>query len=86
MENRGIMNKVRLKIDGKDIEVAEGATVAAAVYQTGCSIFHRSVSGQPRGPLCGMGICFDCRVTLNGTPHVRSCMSLCREGMEVVTK
>ncbi len=80
------MNKIRLKIDGKDVEVLEGTTLAAAIYQAGGTTFHHSVSGQPRGPLCGMGICFDCRVTLNGTPHVRSCMNLCREGMEVTTR
>ena len=80
------MNKLRLKIDGREITVGEGTTVAAAIYQAGGDVFHHSVSGQPRGPLCGMGICFDCRVTLDGTPHIRSCMTLCREGMEVSTQ
>jgi len=47
--------------------------------------FRRSVSGELRGPLCGMGICMECRVTLNGHPHERSCQTLCAPGMEVVT-
>lgn len=32
-----------------------------------------SVTGEPRGPLCGMGICFECRATIDGKPHVRTC-------------
>ena len=47
--------------------------------------FRRSVSGEPRGPLCGMGICFECRVTINGREHCRSCQIPCEPGMEVRT-
>jgi D-hydroxyproline dehydrogenase subunit gamma len=47
--------------------------------------FRRSVKGDPRGPLCGMGICFECRVTIDGIPHSPSCQTLCRAGMEVRT-
>jgi predicted molibdopterin-dependent oxidoreductase YjgC len=32
-----------------------------------------------------MGTCFECRVTVNGKPHQRSCQTLCCEGMEVTT-
>jgi sarcosine oxidase subunit alpha len=49
----------------------------------GRSGFRRSVSGELRGPLCGMGICFECRVLVDGQLHVRSCQMLCREGMEI---
>ena len=45
----------------------------------------RSVTGEPRGPLCGMGICFECRATIDGMPHQRSCQILCAAGMEVRT-
>ena len=44
----------------------------------------RSVTGAPRAPLCGMGICYECRVTIDGTPHRLSCQTLCADGMEVV--
>lgn len=65
--------------------VDEGTTVAAAILATNESAFRRSVSGEPRGPLCGMGICFECRVTINGIAHQRSCNILVREGLEVTT-
>ncbi|HEY4962870.1 MAG TPA: 2Fe-2S iron-sulfur cluster-binding protein [Terriglobales bacterium] len=48
-------------------------------------VCRRSVSGEPRGALCGMGICFECRVSINGRPHCRSCQILCEPGMEVNT-
>lgn len=74
---------VQLKVNGIAIRVPRGSTVAAAVLLAGRSGFRRSVSGELRGPLCGMGICFECRVAVDGQQHVRSCQMLCREGMEV---
>lgn len=65
--------------------MAEGTTVAAAVLNAGETAFRTSVNGQKRGPLCGMGICFECRLTINGERHRRSCTLLAEEGMEVVT-
>lgn len=74
---------VQLKVNGIAIRVPRGSTVAAAVLLAGRSGFRRSVSGELRGPLCGMGICFECRVAVDGQSNVRSCQMLCREGMEV---
>jgi sarcosine oxidase subunit alpha len=59
--------------------------VAAAVLQAGVTSFRRSVTGEARGPLCGMGICYECRVAVNGVAHVRSCQTLCEDGMDVRT-
>lgn len=75
---------IAIRINGQSLQVAAGTTVAAAVMtlQPG---FRRSVTGELRGPLCGMGICMECRVTLNGHPHERSCQILCLPGMEVAT-
>jgi D-hydroxyproline dehydrogenase subunit gamma len=75
---------VTLKINDEQVRVPQGSMVAAAVFQAGFS-FRRSVSGEPRGPLCGMGICFECRVNVNGVAHVRSCQTLCENGMDVRT-
>jgi len=74
-----------LDINGKPVRVEQGTTVAAAVLIAGEPAFRTSVTGQPRGPLCGMGICFECRVTINGAAHARSCQILCEDGMKVVT-
>ena len=74
---------VQMKVNGIAVRVPRGSTVAAAVLLAGRSAFRRSVSGELRGPLCGMGICFECRVAVDGQLHLRSCQMLCREGMEV---
>ncbi|HEU5402233.1 MAG TPA: (2Fe-2S)-binding protein [Terriglobales bacterium] len=76
---------LHVEVDGKSVAVPNGATVAAAVQLAGSDAFRRSVTGEPRGPLCGMGICFECRVTINGNGHARSCQVLCREGMRIRT-
>ena len=78
-------DQVSLKVNGSSISVPSGTTVAVAIALAGhpCRI---SVTGEPRGPLCGMGICFECRVTIDGIPHCRSCQSPCEPGMEVRTE
>lgn len=74
-----------LSVNGVRVSMPQGSTVAAAVLQAGVSSFRRSVTGEARGPLCGMGICFECRVNVNGVAHVRSCQTLCENGMDVRT-
>jgi len=76
---------VQLSIDGRRTEVPERTTVAVAIMISGKNTFRRSVSGDLRGPLCGMGICFECRATIDGRSQRRTCQTLCVEGMEVVT-
>ncbi len=76
---------MKITVNGKAVEVPSGTMVSAAVTRAGVTAFRRSVTGEPRGPLCGMGICFECRVTVDGRPHVRSCQVPCRPGMEVRT-
>ena len=74
-----------MKVNDKPVIVPEGATVAVAVYMAGETAFRTSVTDQPRSPVCGMGICFECRVQIDDQPHQRACHQLCREGMEIRT-
>jgi D-hydroxyproline dehydrogenase subunit gamma len=76
---------ITLHINGAPATVRTGTTLAAAILNSGCGVFRRSVGGEARAPLCGMGICFECRVTVDGVPHVPSCQLLCRDGMDVST-
>jgi D-hydroxyproline dehydrogenase subunit gamma len=82
---RRMPDPVKLSVNGRPVEVPAGAMVSAAVALSGASRFRRSVTGEPRAPLCGMGICFECRVTIDGRPHAKSCQIPCEEGMEVRT-
>ena len=75
---------VTLTVNGQRVDVPADATVAVAIALAGAAC-RRSVTGERRGPLCGMGICFECRAVINGTAHCRSCQILCASGMEVRT-
>ena len=77
-------SEVTLTVNGIRISVPCGATVATAIVMSGQPC-RKSVSGEPRGPLCGMGICFECRDQINGIPHCRTCQIVCEAGMEVKT-
>lgn len=76
---------VTVTVNGRPVRVPEGTMLAAALALAGETRFRRSLSGEPRGPVCGMGICFECCVTVNGRPHVRTCLTPCEAGMEVRT-
>ncbi|ACC73779.1 (2Fe-2S)-binding protein [Paraburkholderia phymatum] len=80
-------SRLRLTIDGQSVEIESGATIAAALAICGAlsSGTRVSVSGGPRAPLCGMGVCQECRVTVDGRPHVLACQTLCRDGQHVQT-
>ena len=73
-------------IDGRLLEVSEGITVAAAMLNAGEDAFRDSVSGMPRGAVCGMGICFECRVTIDGARGRRACLERVSPGMRVTTR
>ena len=75
---------VTLTVNGAPIAVRAGTSVAAAMAIAG-QICRKSATGEPRGPLCGMGICFECRAIVNGKFHCRSCQILCEPGMDVRT-
>lgn len=77
---------ITIHVNGAPVTVPSGATVAAAVYASGASRFRRSVTGEPRGPLCGMGICFECRVTIDGARGRRACLERVSPGMRVTTR
>lgn len=76
---------ISITIDGARITVPLGTTALAAILSTGISAVRRSVSGTPRGPLCGMGVCFECRATVNRRRHSRTCEILCTPGMDIRT-
>jgi D-hydroxyproline dehydrogenase subunit gamma len=76
---------VTVVVNGVSVTMPAGSMVSAAILKTGITAFRHSATGEPRGPLCGMGICFECRVTIDGDAHSRSCQTVCRDGMDVRT-
>jgi len=74
-----------ITVNGRPVRVTQGTSIAAAMLIAG-EPCRTSVAGEPRAPLCGMGICMECRVTVNGAPHQRSCLLACTPGLEVVSE
>ncbi|AMB87506.1 (2Fe-2S)-binding protein [Pseudomonas agarici] len=74
-----------LTLDGRALRVAEGTTVAAALALGGDGCSRTSVSGSRRAPVCGMGICQECRVNIDGNRRL-ACQTLCQDGMQVETR
>ena len=75
---------VDLLVDGEVIRAYAGETIAGALTAEGRRAFrHTEKRGEPRGVFCGIGICFDCVVTVEGLGRVRSCMVSVRPGMKV---
>lgn len=77
-------SEIEVKVNGARIVVPTGASVAVALMLAGQAC-RTSVTGEPRGALCGMGICFECRATVNGRQHCKTCQIPCEQGMEVRT-
>ncbi|WGG51276.1 (2Fe-2S)-binding protein [Rugamonas sp. DEMB1] len=77
--------EVSLRIDGREVSVAAGTSVAAAIAMSGSPVTRRSVGGMPRAPLCGMGVCHECRVCIDDLPHQLACQTPCAAGMRVLT-
>lgn len=75
---------IAVSVNGTCVSVAEGSSVAVAVMVAGASC-RTSISGEPRGPLCGMGICYECRAEIDGVAHRRSCQIACTTGMDIRT-
>jgi hypothetical protein len=73
---------VIIRVNGVLMQMEAQSTVSAALLKAGVPC-RRSVTGELRTALCGMGICFECRATVNGTPHRRTCQLICSEGMIV---
>jgi sarcosine oxidase subunit alpha len=76
---------VTIWINGSASRVPSGSVVSAAMLAAG-EPCRRSISGEPRTALCGMGICFECRAVVDGVTQQRTCQLVCREGMRVETQ
>ena len=80
------MSDVDFVVDGKSQRATAGSSVAAALLNAGIWHVRDAVDGAPRAPLCGMGICYECRVTIDGVAHQRACLVPIAEGMIVGTR
>ncbi|MFF0012003.1 (2Fe-2S)-binding protein [Streptomyces sp. NPDC005374] len=74
-------------LDGREIEALPGQTVAAALWTAGVTSWRTTRGeGRPRGIFCGIGVCFDCLVTVNDRPNQRACLVPLRPGDAIRTQ
>ncbi len=73
-------------VDDAAVDGLEGQTVAGVMIASGLWAFRiEAADGKPRGAYCGMGICFECEVEVDGQARVRACMTRVQHGMRVLT-
>jgi predicted molibdopterin-dependent oxidoreductase YjgC len=74
--------RVNFTFDGAPLTAAPGDSVGAALTDAGISAWRTTRrGGRPRGLFCGIGICFDCLLTIDGRPNQRACLVPVRDGM-----
>lgn len=73
--------------DGRPVEALPGQTVAAVLWAAGVTSWRVTRGeGRPRGVFCGIGVCFDCLVSVNGRPNQRACLLPVRPGDAIATQ
>ena len=72
--------------DGHAVSARSGQSLAAALTEAGQRALRQTASGGSRGMFCGMGVCQDCLVTVDGVPNRRACMTLAEPGQRVQTQ
>jgi len=70
-------------LDGRPTMAYEGETIAAVLIAEEGLTTRKTASGARRGIYCGMGVCFECLVVVDGVPNTRACMALVADGMRV---
>lgn len=76
--------KITIVVNERPYPAYEGETVHAALLAAGYRVLRKTPkTGQPRGIFCGMGVCYDCLVTINGVPNQRACMTPVADRMEI---
>ena len=81
---------IQLDLDGSPLRVRPGQSLAAALLEAGHRSWRTGMRGpgpaRPRGVFCGIGVCFDCLVTVNGRPDMRACLVVPAPGDQVRTQ
>lgn len=73
--------------DGRPIPFTDGQSVGAALWAAGIRAFRTTRDGaRPRGIFCGIGVCFDCLLVVDGQPNQRACLTPAAAGARVCTQ
>jgi 2Fe-2S iron-sulfur cluster binding domain len=75
--------RFEFSFEGKLIKASEGQSVAAALLEAGERCLRIDEAGNAKGAVCGIGVCWECRCSIDGTPDTRACVTEARPGMIV---
>lgn len=68
-------NDVSFFFNGEKFTGVQGQSIAAALIANDQRELRRTRFGhEPRSIFCGIGICFDCVVTIDGVANQRACL------------
>ncbi len=76
---------VPVTVDGAPRTAHLGETVATVLLSEGLRVWRESPAGAPRGLYCGIGLCSECLVQVDGVPGIRACVEPVRAGMDIRT-
>jgi sarcosine oxidase subunit alpha len=77
---------VLITINQEKVTAYEGELVSTVLNCEGIRVFQRKhKNGRPSGIYCGMGICYECLVNINGVSNVRACQTPVADGMIIST-
>ena len=79
-------NKFQIQLDGVHLPAVQGQTIAEVLLANQELIFRKTPKNIPRGPFCGMGVCYECRMNVDGVPNVRTCTTEATPGCSVETQ
>ncbi|GAA2079650.1 (2Fe-2S)-binding protein [Streptomyces albiaxialis] len=79
-------SRITLSVDGEPVTGRPGQSIAGVLLAADRAAWRHGPSGAPRGVFCGIGVCFDCLVTVNGQSDVRACRRTAHDGDEITTQ
>lgn len=74
---------ITVLVNGKKVLAYRGEMIHAVLLAAGYRVFRKTKSREGRSIFCGMGVCYDCLVTVNGVPGQRACMTEVDDQMEI---
>jgi aerobic-type carbon monoxide dehydrogenase small subunit (CoxS/CutS family) len=78
---------IEFTFDGEKISAITGQSVAAALLAANQRALRKTrFNNNERGVFCGIGVCFDCLVVIDGITNQRACLIEARPGMKVQTQ
>lgn len=85
LKNNENLNQIQIRVNGKEVTAYEGESITTAIMNSVGIGYSETKTGEMRGPVCNMGVCYECSVYVSGLGRIKGCMTKVEEGMDVQT-